>query len=465
MSSQLAIQFTLFVFTLSTQASPTASRATLPTVLTDGSERRAPQAHDSGTLSTNNVTAIRFFNAERATRELKSVMTKYANAGKFLSGIGLNPDTHPEKGYPEFHAPNKSTFSQTTSSAGMVSLTSSNTTADGSNQGIIHVTPVARQPGTLQMPLTDWISDSMDILYYGAMNFGQKQTVLQIDVDTGSADLWVPVNCKRCTNASYLPDRKGNYQSTGKKCTVTYGTGRVSGIVSQDTVGIGNTAVANQTFCAVTKVSNDLDDEPVSGLLGLAFGSIAQASNDSTFFENLLESKALAASVFSVCFGCYDPTKAMGPITWNNLESRTYWSITMNGLSVNDTQHQTKLTAAIDTGTSLIYVPAEVADAFYDLIPGSSATVQYGGGFYSFPCDTKLTVSLMFGGQSYAIHPADFNIGKIDDDSGDCIGGIISLGDGFPNNLVIVGDEFLKSWYSVYDYSGRVGFAPSINNR
>lgn len=68
-----------------------------------------------------------------------------------------------------------------------------------------------------------------------------------------------------------------------------------------DTVAIGAASVSKQTLCAVSKVSDDLNTEPNSGLLGMAFGTIAQASNTTTtFFENLLEKKALAASVFSV---------------------------------------------------------------------------------------------------------------------------------------------------------------------
>ena len=79
--------------------------------------------------------------------------------------------------------------------------------------------------------------------------------------------------------------------------------------------------------------SSDLNDEPNSGLLGMAFGSIAQ-SGKPTFFENLLAQKRLAQSVFSVhltrtretgsqvCFGCYDATKAMGPVRWVPVVSR-----------------------------------------------------------------------------------------------------------------------------------------------
>ena len=43
----------------------------------------------------------------------------------------------------------------------------------------------------------------------------------------------------------------------------------------------------------------------------------------------------------------------------------------------------------------------------------------------------------------------------------------MAMNDGFPDNLAIIGDAFLKSWYSVYDYSNgaRVGFAASTNNQ
>lgn len=62
---------------------------------------------------------------------------------------------------------------------------------------------------------------------------------------------------------------------------------------------MGNLVVPEQAFCAVSSESNDFYDEPSDGLLGLAFGSIAQSKRP-TFFENLMESKQLAAGAFSV---------------------------------------------------------------------------------------------------------------------------------------------------------------------
>lgn len=45
--------------------------------------------------------------------------------------------------------------------------------------------------------------------------------------------------------------------------------------------------------------SEDFYDQPSDGLLGLAFGTIAQ-SKQSTFFENLMMQKQVAAGAFAV---------------------------------------------------------------------------------------------------------------------------------------------------------------------
>ena len=45
--------------------------------------------------------------------------------------------------------------------------------------------------------------------------------------------------------------------------------------------------------------------------------------------------------------------------------------------------------------------------------------------------------------------------------STDCVGGII--GEDVGDNVGIFGDEFMKNWYSVFDYANlRVGFAKAI---
>jgi len=124
------------------------------------------------------------------------------------------------------------------------------------------------------------------------------------------------------------------------------------------------------------------------------------------------------------------------------------------------------VTAAIDTGTSLIYLPKDLADSIYQYIRGAKRAPQYGPGMYTFPCAARPIVSFVFGLQSYDIELRDFNLGRTTSAGLDCVGGILAMGNDFPANLAIIGDEFLKSWYSIYDYDNgsRIGFAKSINN-
>lgn len=87
-------------------------------------------------------------------------------------------------------------------------------------------------------------------------------------------------------------------------------------------------------------------------------------------------------------------------------------------------------------------------------------------------CDTELSVAMSFGGQSWAINPADMNLGRLSRASNQCLGGIFDLtqgssivsGGGNPN--WVIGDVFLKNVYSVYrtDPTPSVGFAALSSN-
>ncbi|KAH9942431.1 acid protease [Epithele typhae] len=418
-------------------------------------------------LERREVNATDVFESSYATREREATLVKYSNADQFLSGIGLHPDTHPERSYPAFTPPNSSVTVRNAPLRGM-EYTLDNPDANSTDPDLLHRASSLDGDKTERLALQDFVSGGLDVEYYGPLAFGTPAQMLDVDIDTGSADLWVPSRCSRCTNGEFQPSR----------AHLPRGSGRVSGMFAQDKVAVGSLSVPNQAFCAARRVSDDFDEQPASGLLGLAFGSIATAGQP-TFFENLLTEKALADSVFSVhlargeetgprclCLGCYDTSKADAAVQWHPLVSRTYWSIAMDGIVVNKRGMSHNLTAVVDTGTSLIYVPDE--------IPGSAPAVEYGPGkpltfvllpgFFSFPCNASVSVALKLDGHSYTIHPSDFNLGAVKNASTECVGGILALGDGFAPDMAIVGAEFLKSWYTVFDYAGRVGFAPSINN-
>jgi len=77
------------------------------------------------------------------------------------------------------------------------------------------------------------------------------------------------------------------------------GTGRVSGTIVRDVVSTAGLTVAGQAFGSVNNKSDEFNKQPNDGLIGMAFGTIAQ-SRQATFFENLIKERKLAAPLFSV---------------------------------------------------------------------------------------------------------------------------------------------------------------------
>ncbi|KAJ4476867.1 aspartic peptidase domain-containing protein [Lentinula edodes] len=342
--------------------------------------------------------------------------------------------------------------------------------------------PVDVSDVLLTMGMTDVIVNEVDMLYYGDLAIGTPGQGLTFDVDTGSADLWVPSPWCGSSKNHYDGSQSSTYVDQGRRFAVSYGSGTVYGTTASDTVSIAGTAVLNQTFGVVYRESQDFQEYPNDGILGMAFGTISQ-SRSSTVFETMMKQGKLKWPCFSIhlargqetgsemCWGCFDPTKATGPISWFPVSHRAYWSIPMSGFDVagERTTFDEVIISAIDTGTTFCYFPESVATEIYAKIPGSKdASTTYGSGFYTYPCISKVEIGFLFGDSTFKLHPDDFNLGMSMYNPAECIGGIFAMNAAqWPSNLAIIGDEFLKSWYSVYDYSngGRVGFAPSVNNQ
>ncbi|KAJ7262240.1 aspartic peptidase domain-containing protein [Mycena haematopus] len=348
------------------------------------------------------------------------------------------------------------------------------------------------------MPLEDYVSGNLDMMYYGPVQIGTPPQELTVDIDTGSADLWFPCDCSDCENKQFEPSESSTCEESSETFSISYVrpsllqssqtddfTGLWSGFgqLMRDTVSMGGLEVRRQWFGAASELLGDFNELPNNGLVGLAFSTVAQ-SGKPTFFDNLIAEGI--SPMFSlhlarhnddsaVCFGCIDRLKMLGSIVWIPVLSKAYWSISMNAVIVNVNKARefslvTALRAIVDTGTTLIYMPEAVVSEFYAVIPGSAHVVQPEFEFYTFPCSTMLDIAFAFGKNRFPVNLADFNLG-IHLRNFDCVGGVLPLSaaSGFPQDLAIMGDAFLKSWYSIFDHgpdggNARVGFSPSINN-
>jgi len=325
------------------------------------------------------------------------------------------------------------------------------------------------------VPLGDL--DNADVGYYGPITLGTPPQTFNVIFDTGSADLWIPGRgCTDliCTSHHVFDPSSKTYNKGTRPFSIQYGTGNVTGIVSTDTLMIGNMSLPNRAFGETTQESNDFADPAFDGLLGMAYSSIS-TQRVPTVFEQFVTSKLVSTPIFgfhvsrfvdgkndgTLTFGGTDTSKYTGPITYYPVTRRAYWQIHLDGARINGKSILLEANQAmIDTGTTLVVASVSDAAAIHQNIPGAQPDPN-NVGQYLIPCGAQLPViELIFGGKGYAIDPRDLNLGYTDNTNTTCLSGIAGQDVNPFQPLWIVGDVFLKSWYTVFDLGkNQVGFA------
>lgn len=270
----------------------------------------------------------------------------------------------------------------------------------------------------------------------------------------------------------YDPSKSDTAQEiNGATWSITYGDqSSSSGIVYTDTVTVGQTSFAGQAVELAQQVSTQFQqDAGNDGLLGLAFDSLntVKPTAQKTFFSNVLPS--LSAPLFTVDlkkaapgtfdFGFIDDAKHTSDVTFVDVDnSQGFWAFTASGYSVGGGSLTGESIAAIaDTGTTLLYLPDDIVDAYYGAVDGAQNDQQQGG--YTYPCSANLPdISFGIGGYTAVVPGSYVNYAPVDSSGTTCFGGIqSSSGIG----LNIFGDIFLKSQFVVFQGgdSPQLGFA------
>ncbi|KAH7369788.1 putative vacuolar protease A [Rhexocercosporidium sp. MPI-PUGE-AT-0058] len=320
------------------------------------------------------------------------------------------------------------------------------------------------------------VSNFLNAQYFSEITIGTPPQTFKVVLDTGSSNLWVPSSeCGSIAcylHTKYDSSSSSTYKKNGTSFEIRYGSGSLSGFVSEDTMTIGDLKIKNQIFAEAT-------EEPglafafgrFDGILGLGFDTISVNKIPPPFY-NMIDQQLLDEPVFAfylgdtnngegdeseAIFGGVNKDHYTGKITEIPLRRKAYWEVDLDAITFGDSTAELDNTGVIlDTGTSLIALPSTLAE----LLNKEMGAKKGYNGQYSVECEKRESLpdmSFTLSGHNFTITPYDYIL----EVQGSCISSFMGMD--FPEPvgpLAILGDAFLRKWYSVYDLGkGTVGLA------
>ncbi|KAM0245354.1 hypothetical protein ACHAP5_005436 [Fusarium lateritium] len=323
-----------------------------------------------------------------------------------------------------------------------------------------------------------------DSIYIANVPVGTPPQVLKVAMDTGSADFWVQSTdtiYRANPEGPWAPRYKPNSSKTSRRLhdaewNVEYVDGtHANGVVYLDTLRLGDLELKNTAIQSAQIVAPRFERETeLTGIMGLAK---SLPSNIDPPTPSLLDKlrPLLDEPVFTVDlrrnatgrfdFGQIDETRTKDNISWMaTREDSPHWDVTFD-MTAWTGQRRVWMAhtfeATVDTGTTLLYLPGELAGMYWYDVPEMKIDPRLGDAF-TFPCkfaNQLPDLMLKVPGTEHVLKiPGPYlSYSPTDNDPDYCWGGLQnaeSLG------VTILGDVALKALYVAFDLEKKkVGFA------
>ncbi|XP_062918074.1 cathepsin D [Mobula hypostoma] len=329
------------------------------------------------------------------------------------------------------------------------------------------------------------LKNYMDAQYYGEINIGTPPQTFTVIFDTGSSNLWVPsIHCSLLDIAcmlhhKYNSGKSSTYVKNGTKFSIHYGSGSLSGFLSNDVTMIGNIKVQNQSFGeAISQPGIVFVAAKFDGILGMAYPRISVKAVV-PLFDNIMKQKLVKRNIFSfylnrnpdtqpggeLLLGGTDPKYYTGDFHFLNVTRQAYWEIQMDEIAIGNVLTLCKggCSAIVDTGTSLLIGPKFEIERLQKAI-GAVPITQ---GEYKVDCNKVPSlppIKFILGGKAFILTGEQYILKEKQAGMTICLSGFMALDIPPPAGpLWILGDVFIGQYYTQFDREkNRVGFATAV---
>ncbi|KAJ3146305.1 hypothetical protein HDU89_006291 [Geranomyces variabilis] len=349
--------------------------------------------------------------------------------------------------------------------------------------------------------------------YYGMVSVGTPAQQFPVLLDTGSADFWIYAERNKKpvskTDTLYRPFASSTNKDIHKNSTISYGDGSTSSYAwMTDTVAVGDKRVKSLHIGAAYIDENGVAREDVTyenfGLLGLSW----QDGNTAGFMpavQTMFAEGVIPRNMFGLYLGneknSTDGTLTLGGLdasrfvakdfVWNPspylfhnaTRGQQYFNIDVDEISITSGSSSSQVIKTkrsdgngrggdreyiLDSGTSFFALPTALVNMLVKATNAKlvdDATLVSGG--YAVDCKQRKIgpkLSFTIGGKVYAFAPSEW-IGEdptqAEVPGTTCFLELYDIGDSTP---YILGDTFLRKYYSVYDFENRrTGLAQALH--
>lgn len=346
------------------------------------------------------------------------------------------------------------------------------------NRSLRSLTKRASNSGVDELDLTNSF-----LLYEVEMEIGSNKQKVGLQIDTGSSDLWVMSTsnklCQHYTDDSsdidntpgditcysgsqFDPSKSSTYKQNSTKLEDEYvDTDVTIGNYAQDTITFGDITLEQANFAVATETNSTIGIFGVGPVLqegtAVNYGTVYQNIPVQLYTKNLVSAYGyslwlndLYANEGSLLFGGVDHAKYSGslytvPMIFDREQFTLapVFEVMLSGIEIYQGSNSQKVVDiqypfALDSGTTITYLPTSAVNAIVESLGGSEDE----GGYY-IPCGVEGGLSYDFSGAKIQVPFSELTI-PLDD--GSCYL-LISADD----ENQILGDSLLRSAYVVYD--------------